>query len=88
MIDLKDFNECPIREYVRIIQLKDKPAETLTDQELWVLYTKALDDTTSEIVKELKLQDRATAYVSKYELELANRGIFTAAQTLLFEGEN
>jgi hypothetical protein len=89
MTNLKDFNECPIGEYVRIIQLHDEPVETLTDQELYVLYTKALDDSTSEISKRLGFQKAAAEKVRNYEAELTNRGILTTEQVTLFgEGIN
>lgn len=88
MIDLKDFKECPIGEYVRILSLKDTSLETLTDQELWVLYTKALDDSTSEVAGKLGLQSRAAERATEYEGELVNRGIFKTSQVSIFEGDN
>lgn len=69
---MKDYKECPIRDYVRIIQLLDNPLDTLTDEELWVLYTKAKED-------------RAETYKRKFENELVNRRVITTSQTSIFD---
>ena len=75
---MKDFNECPIGEYIRVIKLLDNPPETLTNEELWVLYTKAKDD---------ELRGFPNSYKRTFENELVNRGILTTSQSSIFEGE-
>ena len=76
MKDLKDYTQCPIGEYVRIVKMKDNPVETFTDEELWVLYTKAQVDAAS---------GQSADYLSRYEAELINREILKPTQMSLFE---
>lgn len=83
MTELKDFNACPIGEYVRIIQLHEEPVESLSDQELYVLYTKSLDDSTSELGKKLGFRQRAKNRAKVYKAELVRRGILTDSQTYI-----
>lgn len=81
MTELKDFNACPIGEYVRIVQLHNEPVESLSDQELYVLYTKAIDDSTSELGQKLGFRQRAKSRVKNYKAELVRREILTDSQT-------
>lgn len=76
MNNFKNFKDCPIGEYVRIVGLKDSPVETLTDEELWVLYTKAQVDAAS---------GQSVEYLRRYEAELVERGILTTTQMSFFE---
>lgn len=77
MNNFKDFKECPIGEYVRIIKLANNPVDTLTDEELWVLYTKAQVDAAS---------GQSTDYLARYEAELIEREIIKPTQLSMFEG--
>ena len=79
MENLISYKECTIGEYVRIAKLKDSPTESLTNEELWVLYTKAKDDAKEEQSKD---------YLRIYEAELIRREILTASQMSFFEEEN
>jgi hypothetical protein len=76
--DFKDFKDCPIGEYVRIIKRVNNPVDTFTDEELWILYTKAKVDAASGYSKD---------YLNRFEAELINRGILAASQTSFFEGK-
>lgn len=84
MNGLKDYQECPIGEYVRIIQLADNPVDTLTDQELWVLYTKVKVDA----VNSDSMHSKTARYLRAFETELINRGLLSTSQTSFFEGDN
>ena len=84
---MKNFKDCPIGEYVRIIKLKDAPVETLTDDELWVLYTKAQDDLASDPFEDIDIHGTALKYLNKFEAELERRGLFTSTQASFFEEE-
>lgn len=76
MSNFKSFKDCPIGEYIRIVRLKDNPVDTLTDEELWVLYTKAQVDVAS---------GQSADYLNHYEAELIERGILTSTQMSFFE---
>lgn len=84
MNGLKGYQECPIGEYVRIIQLVDNPVDTLTDQELWVLYTKVKVDAANSA----SMHSKAARYLRTFETELINRGLLSTSQTSFFKGDN
>ena len=77
---MKHYKECPIAEYVRIVKLKDAPASQLTDDELWVLYTKAKDDIEFDAFNKTSFD-----YLKKYEAELQARGLLTSTQLSMFD---
>jgi hypothetical protein len=79
MENLINYKDCPIGEYIRIAMRKDEPVETLTNEELWVLYTKARDDAAD---------GQSEGYLRMFEAELISREIITASQISIFEGEN
>ena len=66
MENLVNYKDCTAEDSLRILALQSQPLDTLTDEELWILYTKAKDDP-----KEEQSED----CLSTYESELITRGI-------------